>query len=360
MWPAAGVKWAASIAAGALQATSPLSHDHTGIAFLVNAPLNNTDLLARFSNQWDLDFVRWRECIPLAGSPERTTWRCVAQTRDGQLYLLEKIASRVYDRKRRIQRVLRQLHAYGLEGVVPYLPDRTGEGIPLIDHGLWQLCPFVAGVELDRPAYTMNAWRGDAAADFLIRLHAISIQHRLAHPWPSFAIAAYIHDLMAVLSRHEPETAAHYRPFVDYLETTLFPIVDRLPVGFCHGDYHPLNIIWGERSIRAVIDWEFCGAKPELFDLANLVGCLGMEDPRSLTGPFVAGLCRSLRRAGLYAQASWKALPDLVLAIRFAWLSEWMRKDDRPMIQMEADYMSLLMEHRPALHALFSDEASRR
>ncbi|BBO77311.1 hypothetical protein DSCW_47280 [Desulfosarcina widdelii] len=42
----------------------------------------------------------------------------------------------------------------------------------------------------------------------------------------------------------------------------------------------------------------------------------------------------------------------LMLAIRFAWLSEWMRKNDRPMIQLEADYMSLLLDRGPELYSL--------
>ena len=110
-----------------------------------------------------------------------------------------------------------------------------------------------------------------------------------------------------------------------------------------------LNIIWGQGSIQAVIDWEFCGTKPEIYDLANLLGCLGMEDPQSLYGPFVHRLIGRLRRSGIFADISWSALPDLMLAIRFAWLSEWLRKNDRPMIRLEADYMSLLMEHRQDL-----------
>ena len=302
-----------------------------------------TDLLADISRQWGLELVRWREDLPLAGSPERTSWRCVAEGKDGRLYVLEKIASRVYDRKRRILSTIRQLDAFGLRPLAPYLPDNTGETIPLIDHGLWQLCPYVAGIDLDRPAYAMEKWRGDATAEFLIRLNEIFSQQCLTLSPPVFSLSDYIRDLFTVLSKSEPATATRYRPFLDHLERNLFPTMEKMPLGFCHGDYHPLNIIWGRRTIRAVIDWEFCGVKTEAYDVANLIGCLGMEDPRSLSGPFVSRLVHRLRDSGIYAEESWKALPDLMLAIRFAWLSEWMRKNDRPMIQLEADYMSLLL-----------------
>ena len=324
-----------------------------GASSPLHAQLNRNQLRVAISRQWDFDLVRWRDDVPLAGSPERTTWRCVAQAGDGRLFVVEKIASRTYGRKRRIARTLQQLAGLGLNRIVPVLPDATGETIPLIGHGLWQLAPFVSGVDIDRPAYTMDGWRGAAAADFLIRLYKIGSRCNIEPPWPPFAIPDYIRNLLTTLSQHEAVTARRFAPFGEYLERNLFPRLANLPGRLCHGDYHPLNIIWGKQSIRAVIDWEFCGAKPELYDLANLVGCLGMEDPQSLTGPFVIQLVKRLRRSGIFADASWRTLPDLTLAIRFAWLSEWMRKNDRPMIQMEADYMSLLLEQRPVLQSLF-------
>ncbi len=293
--------------------------------------------------------MRLRPDLALAGSPERTAWRSVVETADRQLFVLEKIPSIVYSRKRRISGVLQMLSGLGLQQIVPYLPDAGGERIPLIEHGLWQLCPYVGGVVLDRPAYIMDGWRGDAVSEFLIGLHAICAKEPAAFETPPFSIAAYSRNLCATLSQQNPTAAEHYRPFMDHLEKQLVPVHDRLPSRFCHGDLHPMNIIWGRRSVRAVIDWEFCGTKPEIYDLANLLGCLGVEDPQSLAGPFVNRLISRLRQSGVYSETSWKALPDLMLAIRFAWLSEWMRKDDRPMIRMEADYMALLLENRSDL-----------
>jgi homoserine kinase type II len=195
----------------------------------------------------------------------------------------------------------------------------------------------------------MEGWRGEAIAEFLIQFQAVCSQAPESFKTPVFSICAYISDLFAVLSRHNPPVAQRYRPFVDHLNRRLFPVHDRLPTRFCHGDLHPINIIWGARSIRAVIDWEFCGTKPEIFDLANLLGCLGMEGPQSLDGPFVRRLIGRLKRADIFSEESWAALPDMMLAIRFAWLSEWLRKNDREMIQLEADYMALLLSHGASL-----------
>lgn len=296
-------------------------------------------------------FARLRADLSLAGSPERSTWRSVVETSDGRLFVLERISSKLYGGKRRIAAILKELSDRGMQQVVAYLPDTGGEFIHLIDHGLWQVCPYVGGVVLDRPAYVMDGWRGDAVADFLIQLIATARQAPLAFYPSSFSIAAYSLDLFTTLSTREPEIANRYRPFLAHLRKHLFPIAEGLPTSFCHGDVHPINLIWGNQSIRAVIDWEFCGIKPEIYDLANLLGCLGMEDPQSLGGPFVHRLVSRLRRSNIFSDESWDALPGLMMAIRFAWLSEWMRKNDRPMIRLEADYMALLMENRSDLAA---------
>jgi len=300
---------------------------------------------------------RFRPDLPLAGSPERTVWRSVVEASDRQLFVLEKIPSKIYGRKRRIAGILQELSDRGLKQVAPYLPDADGEFLPLINHGLWQLCPYVGGVVLDRPAYVMDSWRGDAVAEFLICLNGICSRTQATFETSAFSVTAYIRDLFATLSQRNRKVTERYRPFMDHLEKRFFPVHDRLSPRFCHGDLHPINIIWGKQSIRSVIDWEFCGIKPEAYDLANLLGCLGIEDPQSLTGPFVERIISRLRRSGIFSDESWNALPDLMLAIRFAWLSEWMRKDDRPMIQLEADYMALLIEHRQDLKSILSRAA---
>ncbi len=311
--------------------------------------MNNPNLLTALSRRYQLALVRLLPGIPLAGSPERCSWRSVAAADDGRRFVIEKIPSRWYARKRRIAQTLQELFDRGLGQIAPYRPDVDGECLTLVDHGLWQLCPYVGGVVLDRPAYAMDGWRGETVAEFLMQFQAICSQTPLCFNTPVFSICVYIRDLFTVLWQQDAKTAQHYRPFMDHLNQHLVPVHDRLPTRFCHGDLHPINIVWGKRSIRAVIDWEFCGIKPEIYDLANLLGCLGMEDPQSLSGPFVLRLIDRLKGADIFSEESWAALPDMMLAIRFAWLSEWLRKHDREMIRLEADYMALLLENRIGL-----------
>lgn len=305
--------------------------------------LTDKQFLTEVTHQWSQEFVRLRPDIPLLGSPERTLWRNVLESIDGKLFILEKIPSRKYDRKRRIAHTLQQLSVYGLKQIAPYALNVQGEFISLIDHGLWQICPFVEGLKLMRPDYAMEGWRGKKAASFLVAFNDICRRQKMTSPPPFFSIATYCRNLFALMEKNHPDLAVVYRPFMDHLENSFFSKQDHLPVSFCHGDFHPLNIVWGTQSIQAVIDWEFCGVKPELYDLANLLGCLGMEDPRSLWGPFVEALVAGLKTKERFSIESWKALPDLLLAIRFAWLNEWIRKKDLQMIRLEADYMQLLL-----------------
>ena len=122
-------------------------------------------------------------------------------------------------------------------------------------------------------------------------------------------------------------------------------------MAFCHGDYHPLNIIWGAGRIRAVIDWEFMGRKPALYDIANLISCVGFEDPEALLDDLVLSFLQEVRAGGLLCPRSEAVLLDYVLGLRMAWLSEWLRKDDTQMVAMELDYMELLIRLRDPLRA---------
>ena len=40
---------------------------------------------------------------------------------------------------------------------------------------------------------------------------------------------------------------------------------------------------------------------------------------------------------------------DFIVALRFAWLSEWLRKSDKDMIKLEQVYMLLLIENKEKL-----------
>jgi homoserine kinase type II len=112
-------------------------------------------------------------------------------------------------------------------------------------------------------------------------------------------------------------------------------------------------VIWSEDGVRSVIDWEFCGLKTETFDAALLMGCIGMEHPQSLKGPFIPALLGEIRREGLLSPESLSVLFELVLAVRLLWLSEWLRGRDMEMARLELDYLNLLLVEEPILREVW-------
>jgi homoserine kinase type II len=298
---------------------------------------------------WRLEFARCLPGLPLAGSPERSLFRVVIEDGAGQRFLLEEIHPALRERKREIAGTVEFLAARGLQGAFPYLRNRFDDFITVAAGGLWQISPFVEGVELERPEYTHDGWRGRVLARFLIEMRRVSPGIPSGDPSRPFSIAAFIRDLMMRMRRHNPDEARIVQPAVAFLGERLFPLAERLPVAFCHGDCHPLNVIWGDDRIRAVIDWEFSGYKPELYDAALLLGCIGMEDPEALAGPMALSFIDEVRAAGCFVPSGIAAIPEFVLALRFAWLSDWLRKKDAEMVELEAVYIRLLLENLEGL-----------
>ncbi len=293
-----------------------------------------------------------REDIPLAGSPARTVARIAVEDASGAVFIVEEIDQAKADRKCAIARTAARLRAAdpGLP-VSTYREHIPGETVLEREGFSFQVVSYVSGVPLDREAYLDDDWRGPAMARFLVRMCLAARQAGFEErpETEPFFLREYARELSANMEQHDPETLAAVRPVLGYLESGYFTKEMELPLSFCHGDYHPVNIIWGEDRIRAVIDWEFSGPKPELYDVANMVGCLGMEDPAALTGPIVTEFLSVLWREGDFSGESWQAFPDLVLALRFAWLSEWLRFREPDMVSLETTYMDILRTNRDAL-----------
>jgi homoserine kinase type II len=187
-------------------------------------------------------------------------------------------------------------------------------------------------------------------ANFLIRLRRSEAAGALAAAGgPGFSLATFVRRFALRLAEHEPALLERVRPALDHLEAGFFRREESLPQAFAHGDFHPLNVVWSAEGIRSVIDWEFCGRKLELYDAAILVGCLGMEHPRALAGDIVVAAIEHLRASGAFAAESWADFFDLVLGLRFAWLSDWLKRKDAEMIDLEAVYIELLLRNRAVL-----------
>ncbi|HQP32024.1 MAG TPA: aminoglycoside phosphotransferase family protein [Deltaproteobacteria bacterium] len=309
----------------------------------------------RAAGTWGLNVKGVRADLAVSGSPERSEFRCVVECAEKRLVVLESIRGRDRERKQAIIDRLDFLAQNGLSRVNPYLRGPDGRRIVELDGHLWQASPYVMGVPLDRPAYAFEGWRGKLMAQVLLDLRHASQGLPDARAAKPFSILSYIDTLSAQIRAREPAVFEKFVPVLSFLKKRLAPVHDMLPVAFCHGDYHPLNMIWSEDGLLAVIDWEFCGVKPEMYDAALLVGCIGIEDPDALAGALVGEFIRALKAARVFSGASWRVLVEMVVAIRCAWLAEWLRTTDTEMIELETVYLQLLMDHADDLMTLWHE-----
>ena len=263
--------------------------------------------------------------------------------------LLENIPTETIGQKRRIQRTLSLLKRRGINGITPYHPLPQGGGILTHRGSFWQLSDFISSVTLKRPDYAYEGWRGRAMAEFLIELRTEGGEIPVFDRCQPFQLQRFLIDLFRRLERFEADLYLRLKPERVFLERHFFATAESMPIGFCHGDFHPMNILWGEHRINAVIDWEFCGYKSEIYDMALMIGCAGMEEPSSLTQDMVCEFLRCLRSSSRFSSYNWEILFPFVLAVRWAWLSEWLRGGDREMIELEAVYMRMLFENRSRL-----------
>ena len=74
-----------------------------------------------------------------------------------------------------------------------------------------------------------------------------------------------------------------------------------------------------------------------------------MEDPQALAGELVKSYIAKMIEANIIAKESWQYLVEFIVALRFAWLAEWLRQKDKEMIRLELDYMRLLTENKDYL-----------
>lgn len=297
------------------------------------------------------------------GSPERCLERFACADSGGDAWLLERLGPAQAPRREEVARLLAALCAADpeLARFIPAYRQLPGGGHILRletgpNTGSWQLSPLVDHVPLPRPDYLAHAWRGEAVATLLLRLQgAGNALH--APPAPCADLPAYAQELFASIAAHRPDLSPRLVPLRAFL-ATLPELLAAQPETFVHGDLHPLNILWGAgpsepgQTIRALIDWEFCGRGPALYDAANCIGCAAFEDPSGLSGGFVTGLVRGL---GL-SPAQLPLLAAMLPATRLGWLSEWLRKGDAEMLDMELDYLEILLTLGPGkLAAIWSN-----
>jgi homoserine kinase type II len=299
----------------------------------------SAELLHDILGSWGLTYQDIHPKIPIQGSPERCLYRVVVDAGSSR-YFLEELDSRSLPRKNRIAQRIAHLAAKGLPVAAP-LYGLDGSFVQRAGGRDWQLTPFLAGIVPDPGSYWRDAWRGEALALFLQDLRQAS--RSLVVNEESFDLRGYVMKIAHDAKQVHPAVFAKLIPVFSLIER-LLAACPNLPVTFCHGDPHPLNMIWGTDRILAAIDWEFCGPKCVLHDMALIIGCVGSEDEDALSGPLITTFLDTLRACGLLDPALEPHLPTWTLALRTAWLAEWLRREDRDMIEFEVFYMTTLAD----------------
>ncbi|EGB15884.1 aminoglycoside phosphotransferase [Pseudodesulfovibrio mercurii] len=289
---------------------------------------------------WGLPPGRQRTDIVLPGSPERCLSRRALEDGRGRIWMLETLRPGQFERRERIGRALDGLSRAGLP-VPAYLAGPDGRFVVEHDGRYLQLSPYVPGDPLPQPEFIEDGARGESLGAFLCRLREVSGTVREFDDEPPFVLEAYVNELLTLMAERRPDLHRDLIPVLPAL-APLFEAWPGLTTALCHGDFHPLNVIWHGRAAVAVIDWEFAGIRPCLFDAANCLGCVGIEDPHALVRGLAPALLHTLRRGLCLDRDAFALLPELLLGLRFAWMSEWLRRKDEEMIGIEVHYMRLL------------------
>jgi homoserine kinase type II len=291
---------------------------------------------------WNLQFAGVDAAAQLEGSPERTAARAVLCDLSGCRWIVEQIDEENIARKQQVAECLLAAKRAGLARIHPWERTSAGGLFQTLENRHWMLRPYIDGIPLNRETDLNEFWRIDALAQFLLQLRGLTAD------WsgPEFSITRYARDRRGAWKTRCPKLCHTLTPSFSKLEASFFEVHDELPVAFCHGDFHPLNVVWGKSEIRSVIDWEFCGIKSELYDVALLLGCIGFENPDNLLGDPAARLVRTLRAAGFGSDASWQWILELAATIRYGWMSEWVRRGDEDSAEMEAVYIDILVDQK--------------
>ena len=286
---------------------------------------------------WGLSLECAKPEIPVQGSPERCLDRVVVRAGAAD-WLLEELDAAFLARKTVIAARLAHLSRHGLPMAAP-LPGVDGAFTQRAHGRNWQLSPFLNGVQLNRDAYWRDAWRGEALARYLAGMRRAAGGMDLDES--PFDLRAYVRRIEADTCRLHPQIHGRLAAIFSLLDRGLAEC-STLPIVFSHGDPHPLNIIWGEDRILAAIDWEFCGPKCALYDLALVLGCVGSEDEEALDGAFARCFLETAHKEGLLDAELEARLPTWTLALRTAWLAEWLRREDMETAEFEVYYMGVL------------------
>lgn len=293
---------------------------------------------------WGIKLKKMDKKIDLFSSPEREFDRESFINEREDIYIVESILEEhLYHRKKLID-LYKYFDDKNFNYTKNYIKTLNGE-FYYLDEKVYLLRNYIKANSLNQEKYLKDVWRGEALAKFLIELKKVSKEISFIEKEEDINVKEHVYYLFEKLKKYRPTLAKQFEKIKFLLEIDFFEKYDSLENGFCHGDLHPINVLWGQNKIVGVIDWEFFAYKKEIYDLANLIGCMGFENPSSLIDEITIELLNNIYKSKIYDELSIQYLMEFIIAQRSSWLSLWLKKEDRDMIKEELIYMEFLVDN---------------
>jgi len=279
------------------------------------------------------------------GAPSRSADRVVVTDKNGEKFIVEKHHFWNMGKKLKIAENINLLYNNGFDKCSPYI--YSVQGIPVIEfeNRCWMIQKFISHDILQRPDYLDDGLKGANAAKALLKMYDVSRNLQMNDAIDSFSLAEHTLKTVEKIRNIHPEISAKTPDVINIIGHSFKDLIEEMPLVFCHGDYHPLNILWNGDNVKTVIDWEFSGYRPILTDIANIIGCAGFEDVSAFNRDFVRNFLEVIKNSGLLSDKLFEQIILFALGFRFSgWLNEWINDKDETMVQREIKYLNLLRE----------------
>lgn len=209
------------------------------------------------------------------GLPNRN-WKIAT---DKGTFALKEVVNTPVDKLRRSLTLLGELEATGLPVRAPYLSP-TGDALVTVGDRSYCLLPWVDGEHrpgaelLESEAKALGALLGRvhrSLADPSLPLGDVGERPRAKVTTPEAALAEADRFRGTIEQLEAPnafdratERALQQRTKLITEQADQRPLDEspRGPWGWTHGDFQPLNVLWRQGAVAAVIDWDRLGVRP--------------------------------------------------------------------------------------------------
>jgi len=279
------------------------------------------------------------------GAPSRSADRAVVTDKNNEKFIIEKHHFWNMSKKVKIAENINLLYNNGFEECSPYIYSVQGPPVIEFENRCWMVQKFIDHDILQRPDYLDDGLKGTAAAETLLKMYEISSNLKMNDTIDSFSLAEHTLKTVRKIRNIHPEILSKISDVINIIEHSFMPLIEEMPLVFCHGDYHPLNILWNGNNLKKVIDWEFSGYRPMLTDIANIIGCAGFENISAFDRNFVRKFLQVIDKYHYFKRYDFNAIIIFVIGFRFSgWLNEWIKDKDGAMVQRETEYLNFLRE----------------